>query len=59
MNTPSGRFEPGTRICMSFTDYHPEDWNPAWSAFTILTGLLSFMVEDERTAGSVASLVVS
>ena len=53
MTTPSGRFEPGVRICMSFTDYHPEEWNPAWSASTILTGLLSFMVENERTAGSI------
>jgi len=53
MTTPSGRFEPGARICMSFTDYHPESWNPAWSSSTILAGLLSFMVENERTAGSI------
>lgn len=53
MVTPSGRFQPNVRICMSFTDYHPEEWNPAWSASTILTGLLSFMVENESTAGSI------
>ena len=30
-------------------------WNPAWSVATILTGLLSFMLSDEMTTGSVAS----
>ena len=28
--TPSGRFRPETKICMSMSDYHPESWNPAW-----------------------------
>jgi ubiquitin-conjugating enzyme E2 J2 len=28
--TPSGRFEPGVRLCMSMSDYHPESWNPSW-----------------------------
>ena len=26
--TPSGRFRPETKICMSMSDYHPESWNP-------------------------------
>ena len=30
--TPSGRFRPETKICMSMSDYHPESWNPAWRA---------------------------
>lgn len=54
MFTPSGRFQPGMRLCLSISDYHPKTWNPAWSASTILTGLLSFMVSDEVTAGSIA-----
>lgn len=41
------------RLCLSISDYHPKSWNPAWSVSTILTGLLSFMVGDETTAGSV------
>ena len=53
MVTPSGRFRPNAKICMSFTDFHPESWNPAWSAVTILNGLVSFMVDDESTAGSI------
>ncbi|EIE23404.1 UBC-like protein [Coccomyxa subellipsoidea C-169] len=51
MLTPNGRFETNTRICMSMSDYHPETWNPLWSVASILTGLLSFMLEDTVTAG--------
>merc|ERR1712168_1006923 len=25
--TPSGRFVPNTRLCLSISDYHPETWN--------------------------------
>ncbi|KAG0149577.1 hypothetical protein CROQUDRAFT_669105 [Cronartium quercuum f. sp. fusiforme G11] len=55
MLTPSGRFQPDRKICTSMSDYHPGSWNPAWSVATILTGLLSFMVGDEMTTGSVRS----
>nr|ODO03840.1 ubiquitin-conjugating enzyme E2 J2 [Cryptococcus depauperatus CBS 7855] len=51
--TPSGRFEIGHKICMSMTSYHPSTWNAAWSVSTILTGLLSFMLSNEITAGAV------
>ncbi|KAK9895501.1 UBC-like protein [Cystobasidium minutum MCA 4210] len=53
MFTPSGRFQPDRKICSSFSDFHPGSWNPAWSVSTILTGLLSFMLSDEITTGSV------
>ncbi|KAI9636974.1 ubiquitin-conjugating enzyme/RWD-like protein [Dioszegia hungarica] len=53
MFTPSGRFEVGHKICMSMTSYHPSTWNAAWSVATILTGLLSFMLGDDITAGAV------
>ncbi|KAL7409157.1 ubiquitin-conjugating enzyme/RWD-like protein [Mrakia frigida] len=55
MVTPSGRFRPGQKICTSMTAYHPASWNPAWSVSTILTGLLSFMLSDEITTGSITS----
>lgn len=44
MITPNGRFKTNTRLCLSISDFHPDTWNPAWSVATILTGLLSFMV---------------
>ena len=31
MLTPSGRFEPNRRLCLSMSDFHPETWNPVWS----------------------------
>ncbi|TEB33107.1 ubiquitin-conjugating enzyme E2 6 [Coprinellus micaceus] len=55
MYTPSGRFQPDKKICFSMSDFHPGSWNPAWSVQTILTGLLSFMLSDEMTTGSVTS----
>jgi len=55
MFTPSGRFQPDRKICFSMSDFHPGSWNPAWSVATILTGLLSFMLSDELTTGSVTS----
>jgi len=55
MFTPSGRFQPDKKICFSMSDFHPGSWNPAWSVATILTGLLSFMLSDEMTTGSMTS----
>jgi ubiquitin-conjugating enzyme E2 J2 len=53
MLTPNGRFQVNTRLCLSISDFHPDTWNPAWSVATILTGLLSFMLENTATYGSV------
>nr|XP_032836743.1 ubiquitin-conjugating enzyme E2 J2 [Petromyzon marinus] len=53
MVTPNGRFKCNTRLCLSISDFHPDSWNPAWSVSTILTGLLSFMVERGATLGSI------
>lgn len=55
MHTPSGRFQPSTRLCLSISDFHPKSFNPAWEVSTILVGLLSFMTSDEMTTGSVSS----
>ncbi|KAK8921990.1 Ubiquitin-conjugating enzyme E2 34 [Platanthera zijinensis] len=55
MITPSGRFVPHKKICLSMSDFHPESWNPIWSVSSILTGLLSFMMDDSQTTGSIKS----
>lgn len=55
MVTPSGRFQPNTRLCLSMSDYHPETWNPMWSVSSILSGLVSFMYDTTPTTGSVNS----
>ncbi|KAG1448279.1 hypothetical protein G6F46_006782 [Rhizopus delemar] len=53
MMTPSGRFQVNTRLCLTMSDFHPNLWNPSWSVASILNGLLSFMVSDEGTTGSI------
>ncbi|KRX82978.1 Ubiquitin-conjugating enzyme E2 J2, partial [Trichinella sp. T6] len=53
--TPNGRFKPNTRLCLSISDFHPDTWNPTWSVSTILTGLLSFMLESTPTYGSIVT----
>lgn len=55
MHTPSGRFQPSTRLCLSISDFHPKSYNPAWEVSTILIGLMSFMTSDEMTTGSVSA----
>lgn len=53
MITPSGRFRPNTRLCLSISDFHPESWNPVWTVGSILIGLQSFMLEDTKALGTV------
>lgn len=53
MATPNGRFEVNRRLCLSISDYHPDEWNPSWCVSTILTGLLSFMLEQTQALGTV------
>lgn len=56
MITPNGRFLENTRICLSMSDFHPESWNPAWTATrTIPMALLSFMNSEERASGCVST----
>ncbi|KAG8656572.1 ubiquitin-conjugating enzyme E2 34 [Manihot esculenta] len=55
MITPNGRFATQKKICLSMSDFHPESWNPMWSVSSILTGLLSFMMDHSPTTGSVTT----
>ncbi|XP_060218032.1 ubiquitin-conjugating enzyme E2 34-like [Lycium barbarum] len=57
MVTPNGRFMTQKKICLSMSDFHPESWNPMWSVSSILTGLLSFMMDSSPTTGSVTTTV--
>ncbi|XP_010537655.1 PREDICTED: ubiquitin-conjugating enzyme E2 34-like [Tarenaya hassleriana] len=58
MITPNGRFMTQKKICLSMSDFHPESWNPMWSVSSILTGLLSFMMDNSPTTGSVNTTAV-
>ncbi len=51
--TPTGRFEVGKKICLSYTAYHQETWNPMWTISTMLPGFVSFMYTNENTVSAV------
>lgn len=55
--TPNGRFETGTKICLSISAHHPESWQPAWSVRTALMALIAFMPTPAN--GAIGSLVSS
>lgn len=38
--TPNGRFEVKTKICLSITKFHPENWNPSWTIRTMIEGII-------------------
>lgn len=50
--TPNGRFEVGTRICLSVTAHHNEMWQPSWGIRTILTALVGFMPSKSEGFGA-------
>ncbi|OMJ09797.1 Ubiquitin-conjugating enzyme E2 J1 [Smittium culicis] len=54
--TPNGRFETNKKICLSFTDYHPESWQPSWGIQTVLIALISFLPIPSR--GAIGSLTL-
>ena len=43
MKTPSGRFKADKPICFSYTNFHPETWNPALNPQKVALGLVSYM----------------
>ena len=55
MLTPSGRFTVNEQICMSYSNFHPELWNPLLGVSAIVIGTISFMNTDENTYGAVSS----
>ncbi|KAJ7063104.1 ubiquitin-conjugating enzyme/RWD-like protein [Mycena amicta] len=56
MLTPSGRFETDTKICISFTSYHEELWQPAWGVRTAILGLQGFFPLKGKAAVGVGSI---
>ncbi|CCM02885.1 uncharacterized protein FIBRA_04999 [Fibroporia radiculosa] len=56
MLTPNGRFELNTKICISFTNYHEELWQPAWGVRTAIIGLQGFFPLRGTAAVGVGAL---
>ena len=52
--TKNGRFHTWDNgICLSISDYHPEQWNPVWKVNQIVVGLVSFWIQTDYTYGTV------
>ncbi|MES1903416.1 MAG: hypothetical protein MHPSP_003168, partial [Paramarteilia canceri] len=51
--TKNGRFRTNEKVCTTFTQYHPESWNPCWTLEALLIGLRSFFEEESDHEGSV------
>ncbi|CCF52189.1 putative UBC6 - E2 ubiquitin-conjugating enzyme [Ustilago hordei] len=54
--TPNGRWEPNKKICLTFTGFHEEMWQPAWGIRTALLGLQTFMTAKAEAAAGVGAL---
>ncbi|OMH81613.1 Ubiquitin-conjugating enzyme E2 J1 [Zancudomyces culisetae] len=52
--TKNGRFETNKKICLSFTEYHPETWLPSWGIRTVLLAIISFL--PTKGEGAIGSL---
>jgi len=53
--TANGRFEPGKKICLSATAYHPEQWQPAWGIKSLMGAVQAFMLtEDSQSVGAIS-----
>jgi ubiquitin-conjugating enzyme E2 J1 len=48
--TKNGRFEVGSKICLSISAYHEETWQPAWGVRTMLEALISFLPSEGKGA---------
>jgi ubiquitin-conjugating enzyme E2 J2 len=56
MLTPNGRLRSdGKSLCFSFSDWHPESWNPALGLRVIILGVISFFYEERNTNGAIKS----
>ena len=48
--TPNGRFVTNTKICMTFSSFHPETWTPSYTLTTLLVSFVSFFAEERSNA---------
>lgn len=49
MLTPSGRFAPGSKICLSNSTYHANEWSPEWTISGTIRAFLSIFNSDDTT----------
>ena len=49
----SGRYQPNTKICLTITTYHKEEWSPAWTIRSMTQAVSSHFVVDDSGIGSI------
>lgn len=49
MLTPNGRFAINSKICLTNSGYHADQWTPMWNMRVILLAFLSIMLADDTT----------
>tara|TARA_A100000164_G_scaffold305707_1_gene281965 strand:- start:647 stop:1249 length:603 start_codon:yes stop_codon:yes gene_type:complete len=47
MLTPSGRFKINSKICLTNSSYHSDEWSAMWNIKTLLLGFLSIMLDKD------------
>lgn len=50
--TPNGRFEVNTKICLSISKYHPEQWTPMWNIRSMLESVAAFLPSPAEGIGA-------
>jgi len=48
MLTPSGRYNVGTKICLTNSSYHKGDWSSTWNILSILIAFYSIWLDDKE-----------
>lgn len=49
MLTPSGRFSVNSKICLTNSGYHKEDWSPIWNIKNMVIGFVSIFLDDSTS----------
>ena len=49
--TPTGRFVPGSNICLSASHFHPETWTASWTVRTLIESLRLHMLTTANEIG--------
>jgi ubiquitin-conjugating enzyme E2 J2 len=49
MLTPSGRYNVGSKICLTNSSYHKGDWSSTWNILSILIAFYSIWLDDKES----------
>ena len=50
----SGRYQPNTKLCLTITSYHKEEWTPVWTIRAMTQAMCSYFIVDDSGIGSIS-----